>query len=59
MDQTATLEEGAPAVNTATVILVALTHVDDAALCCAPKSWFVDAELPFEVLHYHHPGGVF
>ena len=58
VDQTAALEEGALAVNAAGVILVALTYVDDAALCCASESWFDTSELPFEVFYHHHPGGM-
>ena len=59
VDQTAALEEGALAVNTAGIVLVALAYVDDTALCCASEIWFDPGELPFEVFYCRHPGGVF
>jgi hypothetical protein len=58
VDQTAALEEGALAVNTAAIVFAALAHVDDATFCCASESWFDAGELPFKVFYYCHPGGV-
>ena len=58
MDQTAALEEGMLAVDAAGVILAALAYVDDATLCCVPKSRFDPGELPFEVFYCRHPGSM-
>ena len=58
MDQATALEEGVLAVNAAAIVFAALTHVDDATFCYAPESWFDAAEVPFEVFHFCHPGGV-
>ena len=58
MDQTTALEEGMLTVDAAGIILAALAYVDDATLCCVPKSWFDPGKLPFEVFYYRHPGGV-
>ena len=58
VDQTTALEEGVLTMNAAGVVLVALAYVDDTTLCCASESWFDPGELPFEVFHCRHPGGV-
>jgi hypothetical protein len=59
VDQTAALEEGALAMNTAGIVLVTLAYVDNATLCCVSKSWFDPGKLPFEVFYCRHPGSVF
>ena len=59
VDQTASLEEGALAMNTTAIVFAALAHVDDTTFCCASESRFDTGELPFEVFYYCHPDGVF
>jgi len=58
VDEAATLEQGALAVNAACIVLVALPYIDDATFCCASESGFEFVELPFEAFHCRHPGGV-
>src|SRR6266850_155756 len=53
------LEERALAVGADSVVLVALSDVDDTAFCCASELWFEATDLPPEALYYRHPGGVF
>jgi len=53
------LEERALAVGADGVVLVALSDVDDAALCCASELWFEATDLPFEALYCCRPGSVF
>jgi hypothetical protein len=59
MSKAAALIERGFAVNAAHVVFAAFSSMDDAASCCAPKSWFDFADFPSEIFYCHYSSGMF